>query len=248
MDFVRIGGTLRAILCLGLGILAGCGTSVERRYVDPSFDAAALGDGGLAVAAVVVAERPDLDDGASLSYARLLHQALRDRSPDRRLAPLDAFPTSVSGPDLARILDRYREAGSFTGAEWELLRSADPGPRYLAFARVESDQVDETSSEARLMATTEEGVTEGQTWTAKRTVVVTFDVVDPRAGNLVWTARIRREDANRRGRAHTVRDPVEDRSVPVGDAWGETPDAPDPPVRLELLRDLFDRFAAELPE
>jgi len=234
-------------LCGVVLLLVACGTRVERRYVDPTFDAAALEAGGLGVAAVVVSDAPGLDEGSSLSYARLLDEALRSPRVDRNLAPLGAFASAVTGEELDRILSRYRTAGTFTEAEYAILRDAHPLPRYLAFARIESDVVDESSSDARLLATTEEGVTEGQTWTAKRTVAVTFDILDTRGQRLVWTARIVREDANRKGRAHTVRDPVEDRSVPVGDAWGEAPDRPEPPVRLDLLRDLFDRFAVELP-
>lgn len=120
-----------AVLCLCLGGCAGLGGE---------FNLQTLHEGGLIIGGVT--SRPDMLDGRErLAHAGRLENAFRDRYRSIEIVGArevhDALGRSVYG----QMLDSYRFQGTVAVVFTNALQQHWPSARYVAYARIEQDQV-----------------------------------------------------------------------------------------------------------
>jgi hypothetical protein len=135
---VAAAALLLAVAAVALAVgLAGCAAESKLFRSDPSFTAAALSAGGVAVVSVVKKEeveqvRPPL--------IAALEEVLRSARPDLRLISAGRVADDMGLGTYRRILRDYQASGSLDSAGVRTLaRAVDGEARYAIVARVTSD-------------------------------------------------------------------------------------------------------------
>jgi hypothetical protein len=191
------------------GLAASAALAQPKVEQDPALPLSAAGglSGTVAVAGVVVAggvefeitpAPAEADDWAASLYAHLL---ARSPQVSAVAAPVVA---DLSGPAAARVLEAYAKRQPLPAQALADLQAAVPQARYLALARIESDELTyhttdlvdpiTTQREARPsdMVREQENVHRPHKRRARRSAAVTLDVHELATGRTVWSARVER--------------------------------------------------------
>lgn len=231
-----------------LFLLVACGSTIERRWSAQDFDAGALEDGRLLVAAVVAVEDLHRDGhGSERAYTERLHRGIAERRDDLQLVPHTVFVDRLDIDRIDALLARYRTRGTFGPDSVSDLQKLQDDARYLVFCRLEENRVHHEGADHAAPDMDESRVDYTASFESRRTLVASFDIFDARDGRLVWTAMFTKEGERRRSRNYGSRDMEGDRELEPNFTWAGEGGFPDAPEFLDLLNSMFQDFAKELP-
>lgn len=233
------------LVMIPLLLLAGCAGKVRTVHQGEGFDparleGAAIGVGGVVLAARAVADPavavPDgLPAGDVLAQAEAwstsLYGGLLTARPGVAAWPHGAVAAACPDSVLAFALLDIARGGVLKPARLEPLGAALPEIGYLAFARVEDDDL--TLHEGAEAVMRDQRTRDGRdphgaqldrSLKVRRAVTVTMDLYDLAAGRSVWTATVTRhrdELYNHAGLPDDARPPVVPEGQPVITAGGQ---------------------------
>jgi hypothetical protein len=237
--------------------LAGCASEAKLLRVEPSFTAAALSAGGLAVVGVV--KKEEVEQVRPPLIAALTEELGRAR-PDLRLVDADRVTGLLGLPAYRRVLQSYQARGWLDSAEVRSLAGALGGEaRFAVLGRVTSDGIrtserdlaPEDSSRYRFFNTL---------LVTGRDARVDVQVYDLASGSMVYRGQFAgsaedsrparyRLDAGAAGSGTAIGVGLRE-TAPTGaadsaaDSWGRYPPAP---ALASALTEAFRAFASGLP-
>jgi len=208
-----------------------CTTLVVDRH--PSFTYSALADAGLGIGGIttlVSGDRSRME--ISNQMASMLRRALMAKRRDVNVVPWGEIRRRLGDEEMNAGLQSFEEFGDLAGerlSRWDARLQGSPG--YVVLARVEEDitSIDESDHEEQI---DDEWIITGVEINATRSVTVAFSIYDIRSRIRVWHADIERERENTRVHEHHD---------------GESRAPPEPPNSEAVIKDIFDRFAGEIP-
>ncbi len=220
-----------------------CTTRLLYVEQDPGFTYSALADAGLGIGGVTSLVSGDQSRmEISSQMASMLRRALMEKRRDVNVVPWGEIRRRLGDEEMSAGLQSFEEFGGLAGqrlSRWDARLQGSP--RYLVLARVEEDttSIDESDHEEMI---DDERIITGVEINATRSVTVAFSIYDIPSGIRVWRADIEGELKNTR--VHEDHDTVE---TIVEIIVGESREPPDPPNSEAVIKNIFDRFAREIP-
>ncbi len=215
------------VLCAG-----ACTTRLLYVEQDPGFTYSALADAGLGIGGVTSLVSGDQSRmEISSQMASRLRRALMEKRRDINVVPWGEIRRRLGDEEMSAGLQSFEEFGGLAGqrlSRWDARLQGSP--RYVVLARVEEDttSIDGSDHKEKINAT--------------RSVTVAFSIYDIRSGIRVWRADIEGELKNTS--VHKDHDTVE---AILEIIVGESRPPAKPPNSGAVIRDIFDRFAGEIP-
>lgn len=203
---------------LGVAACAGHHAKVSRVAGEAPTGRLAVGAEGLAVGGVVPAAglEPATPLGDEADHAALLHRLLQDALPGTPLMPQPVVQDMADPATLAAIRDEYARGEQVEAARLRRLGDELRGPRRLALARVERDELFFSAGNLRDLAERSplaessphaggHDAVRADAWATlavgdpgKRKLTATLDLFDLTSGTRLWSMRATVDDDFRR--------------------------------------------------
>ena len=129
------------VLCFSL---AGCYTSVQNLYQDPSFTQASIMQGGIGVAGIAGAGK--LTQAQSISLSETISSALSAKFGRIRVAPAGQFVRALGMPRYRSMLHYLKNTGVVRQSDLALIKKHILHLRYVVFARMINTGITENTS------------------------------------------------------------------------------------------------------
>lgn len=231
--------------CLLLAALGACARpQIYGLRHDRSFTYQSLDSGSIAVAGVTsIGRAAALDSTTRGQFESMLTNALRDGY--RRLEVRSAGAVAAEFGDSlhGEVLDRYRRVGDLDSATLHEIRARLPKPRYVVFARIESDVTD--SAETVTQDSLDKRLNVEQVVRSRfRTMTVGFHVYDLTLSRAVWSGEVMKADTA----SNAYTQPRKFLASLVTAMVRGSAKYPSAPAQTKVLRLLFDDFAESLPQ
>ena len=211
---------------------------------DRSFTYQSLDSGSMVVGGVTaVGREAALDSTTRGQFESLLTNSLRDGY--RRLeVPSAGAVAAEFGDSLhGEVLNRYRRVGELDSATLREMSARLPKPRYVVFARIESDVID--SAETVTQDSADKKLNVEQVVRSRfRTMTVGFHVYDMSLSRAVWSGELMTADTA----SNSYTQPRKFVESVVTAIIRGSPKYPTAPTQSKVLRLLFDDFAESLPQ
>jgi hypothetical protein len=253
---LRMSGTrfrrslLMRILALGLCAAAACQTRVKGLATDPSFTYEAVVSGKMAIGGVTSA-LTKMPEEERNRYADMMRMSFLEKRETFTIVPAGFVAHFMGHPEYRHMLDEYRTYGRLSDSLKEKVGARFTIARYIAFARIERDNISRSRTEETHDASGEELEKKKTIMETTRSTEVSLNIYDLQTGVKVWSGAVE-EYAVRKNEY------VENKESKfflialfeaIIDAIFETPpEYPDPPSLDELLGRVFSGFARYLPE
>ena len=240
------------LLATAATLLVGCaGTKVTQLERDPGFTFSRMGTNGIAVAYVAVRARDDKEEGAVTPHemTSLLHRSITNETDGFTL--LGPGDVGFTDDAVGHLVARYEKTGVLRGSEVAELDSLlEGGAQYLVFARIDENATGQ--KEVTNVSTDEETEkkTTKTTLSARRSLAISFDVYDLRAGTVSMTTVISGSLTNERMFEETESEPGRGLMGFIAGLFSGTPnyEYPPPPSTRDVAGRVFDTFSKQLPE
>lgn len=241
--------------------LAACKTPVVGMQQHPSFTYESAMNSRFVIGGVVSTVMP-LDDMTRTRFSDLMGRSFAKEKP--RLAIVRAgFLIKVLGYQAyEQMLDEYRDTGVISPLDADQIRRALPDVRYLMLVRIEQNRViqnhDQTETD---VADSSEDAKKGDydqvqvdvSLTTTREMGATLTIYDLKQDVVAWTGYVNGSDINSNNSSRTFnkdkrwKEELVDAFVDtlIGLNSGEYPVAPS---QQEVLADIFEGFAENMPE
>lgn len=208
-----------------IGAITGCAWDSANQVGRGAFNRNLLQKGGLIVGGV--SSRTEMLSGAQRrALGRLMEQAFESQYPDMYVVTSTQVRDALGRSMFAQMHDSYRFHGTGSAVFMNALAKEFPDARYVAFARIERDQIN------RRRLQLDSGGIELQTSRAIIVGMRLFDLHDRQT--LVWAGALRSADANRRRLLNEIA--------------GEAPDSlyPRPPAGEAVVDQVLGTLAASI--
>ncbi len=234
-------------------LVTGCATKIAGLKASPTFTHSAIESGKFAVGGVVSAHST-LDEGRRSSLAGLLRTAILEERKDYNVIPAGTLMNRL-GSQYAVLASEIQSAGELSEKSLQNLKNKASGIRYVAFARIENDDVsndrNETAStdrDGKLIPGSEKVVTR-----AERTVSVSLHIYDLKSSEVAWGGTVTKslsatqqfEKEKELGLVSVIKAIKGDGANQSIDQKYPFPTAPD---SQKVLARVFAGFAENLPE
>ncbi len=176
--------------------LTGCATKVAGLKQSDTFTFPAVVGGKMAIGGVTSATA-NLDEGKRSSYATLLRNSILEERKEFNVEPVGTV-INGTGANYARLMEEYRTTGSLSDQSLGLLREKLPRTRYVAFARLENDDVLNDRSETQQTDKKGRPIEGSGKVIAKseRNVTAAIVVYDLKENNAAWTGSVTKSLTN----------------------------------------------------
>lgn len=227
--------------------LAGCSPlpDVVGLQRDPSFTYEALSAAPFAVFGVSVEDPVAMSASASLQLGNLMAESLKTKRRDLTVLPATHVADGLGLRDYTWLVREYQAAGSLDEGALSRVAAALDGVRYVALARLETDEL--TTGESVEEYTDERGGevcdVERRGKFATRTLAVQFTVYDLHQRHLAWTGRITELEERMSSDEWNSCDPLLVDVLTLLLSGGDA----DPPELADVLKKVFEDFALHLP-
>ncbi len=245
---------MRSLWLCFLGLwLAACATKVAGLKQSPSFTFDNIARGKISVGGVASAISSE-SEGHRASLGGILRTALLEERKEFTVIPVGTVASKM-GADYPKVLRELQEVGSLSDTSLGLLRNRIRDSRYIAFARVENDEVSkdrhETASSDKYGRPVEG--TERVIANAQRSVTASLIVYDLTNGEMAWSGTVTKSlsgskqyDKEREIGLVSVIKAIK------GDTAAQSPDQkypfPEAPDSKKVLAKVFEGFAENFPE
>lgn len=240
------------LLVFGLW-LAACATKVAGLKQSPSFTFDNIARGKISVGGVTLAT-PSGSEGERASLGGILRTALLEERKEFTVLPVGTVATKL-GADYPKVLRELQEAGSLGEKSLSLLRSKIRDARYIAFARVENDEVTQDRHETASSDKNGRPIEGSERIIAntQRSVTASLLVYDLTNGEMAWSGTVtkslsgsRQYDKEREiGLVSVIKAIKGDSSTQSPETKYPFPEAPD---SKKVLAKVFEGFAENFPE
>jgi hypothetical protein len=240
------------LIYLALG-LVGCATKVAGLKQSPTFTFDNIARGKISVGGVALTTAP-LSEGHRASLGGILRTALLEERKEFTVLPVGTAASRL-GSEYPKVLRELQEAGSLSEASLGLLRRKIRDSRYIAFARVENDEVSKDRHETA--SSDKEGKpipgSERVIANAQRSVTASLLVYDLTNGEMAWSGTVtksltgsRQYDKEREiGLVSVIKAIKGDSNTQSPEEKYPFPEAPD---SKQVLAKVFAGFAENFPE
>lgn len=233
--------------------LTSCATKVTGLQQSDEFTFNNIKQGRLVIGGVASATE-DLSSKTSLSYANLMRTHILEEKKGLTVVPAGSVLKKLGKKAYADLLEDYSLTGNIGEKSIALLLQKAKIGRFVAFAKIESN--DETTMHDENPAKDSQGnEIAGRTdvtATASRTINVAIQVVDLAKSNVAWSGSISK--SMQKSKNYTKKD--ESGLITLVKAVKGTKDdgadkmfpAPKAPSTKEVLAQVFEGFASNLPD
>jgi hypothetical protein len=249
--------TLLVSMCL----LAACKTPVAGMQQHPSFTYEAITQNQFIIGGVVSAAG-SLDHITRIRFGDLLERIFHKERPELDMIRTGYLFREIGSESFARLLDGYRLTAMVTEQDMDNIRHLFPAARYLVLCRIEKDQVNRQHHESEAdVVDSEEDRREGEfeyvrvdvSLATTREMGATLTIYDLRQNVLAWSGYVTQSETNSNHSSRTFnkknrwQEELADAFVSAligvdGNSY------PAPPSRQEVLEELFEGFAENMPE
>lgn len=237
-------GTLPTGGLLLATISACAGPQIYGLRHDRSFTYQSLDSGSIAVGCVTAVGRESVPDSITRGqFESLLTNSLRDGYRGLEVRSAGAVAAEFGDSLHGEVLNRYRRAGELDSATLHDMSARLAKPRYVVFARIESDVID--SAETVTQDSADKKLNVEQVVRLRfRTMTVGFHVYDLSLSRAVWSGELVKADTA----SSTYSQPRKLVASVVTAIIRGSPKYPTAPSQNKVLRLLFDDFAESLPQ
>lgn len=245
---------LAAVILGGL-IVASCATHVEGLKTDPSFTYAAVVSNNLMVGGVTSA-LTTLPPAERNRSGGILRREFLDEREDIRVLPAGTLAQSLGTDAYNALLDDYRLYGQLSETRLGDLRNKVKDARYLIFARIESDEIENERTESSVYDKKGKVVEDKKKikLCTKRTVSASMNIYDLTTGIQAWSGTVEKYDSRSREFETSEYEWTADlaevimEGVTGEDIERSKPGFPAPPSMDKMMARVFEGFAENLPE
>jgi len=252
----------KLILLLAItSMLVACKTQVVGLQQHPSFTYETVTHNRFVIGGVVSATAP-LDDVTRIRFSDLMGRTFAEEKPELAIKRAGFLDRALGHEPFEQMLDAYRETGVIDAADAALVRRAFPDVRYLMLAHIEQDRVTQNHDQTETdVADSEEDAKKGDydqvrvdvSMTTTREMGATLTIYDLRQDVMAWTGYVSGSETNSNDTSRTFnkdkrwKEELVDVFVDslIGLNSGEYPAAPS---QEEVLADIFEGFAENMPE
>jgi hypothetical protein len=239
-------------LLTALTFSVSCTTKVEGLYIKDDFKAPAVKSGKILTGGVV-AEPGKFSLQKSNDYSNVMLAAFKDERKYIPLIPYSRFFNGVGEAQFTKIMQQYSKADLDEKTLSEVV-AALKGVRYLALAKVDSNitTTGESETDAKEYKN-EKGEKVRQpgkvTKTHTREIAATLHIYDLKAKAVAFTGQVKKSRENRAEyEKNIVKSVVSIVNAVKGKDRSATYPTPPAPADRDVLRDVFEGFAENLPK
>ncbi|MBY0369463.1 hypothetical protein K2X33_02180 [bacterium] len=221
--------------------LTACSTKIHGLRQSPSFSYVNLVNGKLVIGGVAESAGP-LDEGTRSGYSALLRDALQENGKEYPVSSVEVVMEKL-GLQYDRIVNELQQVGSLSDESLRTLRRALPDTRYVAFARIENNEVttdrSETQDSEKIVAT------------ANRNVTASLNIYDLELAEIAWSGTVSKTMGS--SRQYTREKERGFARVltaikgPYTSAAEQKYPYPPPPGTQQVLTKVFEGFGEHLP-
>jgi len=252
----------KLILLLAVtSLLVACKTQVLGLQQHPSFTYETVTHNRFVIGGVVSAVAP-LDDVTRMRFSDLMGRIFAEEKPELAMMRAGYLNRAMGHEPFEQMLDAYRETGVIGIVDAALVRRTFPDIRYLMLAHIEQDQVTQNHGQTETgVADSEDDAKKGEyeqvrvdvSMTATREMGVTLSIYDLRQDVMAWSGYVSGSETNSNDSSRTFnkdkRWKEELADVFVDSLIGlNSGEYPAPPSQDEVLSDIFEGFAENMPE
>lgn len=235
----------------------GCGTTIHGLRQSSAFTYDAILSGKMAVGGVTSATEK-LEESKQATYGNALRTQVLDLRKDYSVAPVGAVMSHLGRAKYEGVLGELKTTGSLSDPSVKLLAGKVKDSRFVAFARIENDDVQSDKSETSTSDSKGQpipGTQKINAW-SRRTVTATISIYDLKRLEVAWSGQITKTGQNQlQYQKHKEAEAVSS-VISVIKAVKGTDDkpaadvypCPPPPATAAVLGDLFGGFADNLPK
>jgi hypothetical protein len=245
-----------ALLVLAMSLFAAAGTGCTPKVVglrsDPSFNWNALSKGKLLTGGVASVSG-DVSETERSYFSEIFKAQLIEVLPQLHVSPAGEVINQLGKEKYSKMLSDYQSSGEIAPIWLSELKSKLPGRTYIAFARVESNELDKNreSSYGYDKNGNKNLDSEKMTCSVTRMVTVKMDIYDLAMGLSVWSGSLS-DRATRTSSYSVQKDGLVMSIVKVAHNVNETADQkypyPEAAKTSEILSSIFRGFAKNLPK
>lgn len=237
-----------------VAVLSGCATKIAGLKQSPTFTHQAITSGKIAVGGVVSATAI-LDEGRSTTYSNLMRTQLLEERKDYNVAPVGVLVNKVGRAGYQALAAEMQSTGTLSDASVALLKRKMPDTRYVAFARIEHDEVNHNRNESSQTDKNGQVVpgSERVTASSERQVSASLHIYDLKAGDVAFTGTVSKSASDSRSYekekdlalVSVIKAIKGDETTHGEDQKYPFPPAPD---TTKVLAKIFAGFGENLPE
>lgn len=236
-------------------IITSCATHVEGLKADPSFTYAAVVSNNL-LAGGVTSALTTLPPAERNRLGGILRREFLDEREDIRVLPAGTLARSLGTDAYDALLDDYRLYGQLSETQLGDLRNKVTEARYLIFARIESDEIENERTESSVYDKKGKRIEDKKKikLCTKRTVSASMNIYDLTTDIQAWSGTVEKYDSRSREfetSEYEWIDVLADvilEGVTGEDVDRSQPGFPAPPSMDKLIARIFKGFAENLPE
>jgi len=249
------------IVLICLTGLAACKTPVVGLQQHPSFTYETAIQSRFIIGGVASSVTP-LNDMARVRFGDLMGRAFAEEKPELAIVRVGLLIKALGHETYEQILDEYRETGVLDAGDVAQLRHAFPDARYLMFVRIEQDNVRQNHDQTETdVADSPEDAKKGDydqvqvdvSLNTTREMGATLSIYDLKQDVLAWSGYVSGSETNSNDSSRTFnkdkrwKEELVDVFVDtlIGLNSGEYPASPS---QDEVLEDIFEGFAENMPE
>ncbi|MDH5717555.1 MAG: hypothetical protein OEZ22_07935 [Spirochaetia bacterium] len=234
------------ILFLVSVIFGGCGASMKGVRVDKSFTYQSVVSSQMVVGGVTsVISDIQLDESNMLS--NLLKTYFLERRENYKLMPTGVVSNKLGEKPYKDLLEEYKNNGALSEKSINVLREKTNGVKYIAFVRIESDDITKSRNEIKVKKSADQMESK-----VTRSVSVSMTIYDINSNIIAWsgtgstsktnTSKYDIETDNALVALVKVAAGTKEKSI------DEKYPFPQEPNLKDVLERIFDTFADNMPE
>lgn len=239
------------LLLSSMYFLQNCATKVDGLVISDDFKHPQIKSGSIVAAGVVDASKATTKD--SVNYSQIMGSNFRE---ERKYYPIkDSFTVvnAIGDAEYQKLLKKYRTGG--LDQTWLTKLEAKLSPaRFISFARIDSNITSkserETNSREEKDAKGNKRIIPGKIIKMhKRTMSVTLHIYDLKKKNIAFSGQVTKDKENQNSyEKNLVNAAVSVINTFQGKSSDSQYPSPQAPSSRELLNEIFEGFAENLPE
>ena len=234
-------------------VLCSCATRIAGLKQSESFVYSNVLSGKVGVGGVT-SVMENLEDGRKSALANLLRTELLEERKEYNVVPSGTLAAKIGKAKYGQVMESYKAEGVLTDESLALLKPAATVSRYVAFARIENDNVSNGRSEIPDRNEKGEAIpNSGRISTStKRTMTASLNIYDLQNGDVAWSGSVTKSATNTQeyDRQHEMQlvSVIKAFKGEARESDAEKYPYPSAPEANKVLAKIFAGFAENMPK